>query len=127
MMQDLLSRKNELTAKEELVMRDLKLVQEMYARGYEFLPIDIYQADAQNFKIMDGKIMPALSTIEGLGEKVAETLMEEARKKPFISKKDLNERGKVSKTLIETMESLGIIQGLPETNQLNIFDLMNRS
>ncbi len=49
-------------------MKDMKIVQEMYARGYDFLPLDLYQADARRFKIIDGKLMPALNTIEGLGE-----------------------------------------------------------
>ena len=55
-------------------MKDMHIVQEMYARGFEFWPIDIYKAKAHHFQIIDGKLMPALSTIEGLGDKAADQL-----------------------------------------------------
>lgn len=66
-------------------MKDMKIVQEMYARGYDFLPLDLYQADARRFKIIDGKLMPALSTIEVL-EKAADAVMDAAKKENFYQK-----------------------------------------
>ena len=48
--------------------QDMHIVQEMYARGYEFLPIDIYKAKATKFQIIDGKLMPPFSSIDGMGE-----------------------------------------------------------
>ena len=53
----------------------MRIVQEMYARGYEFTPIDIYKASARNFQIIDGKLMPSLSSIDGLGEKAADGIV----------------------------------------------------
>ena len=47
-----------LSKKEQDTMKDMHIVQEMYARGYEFLPIDIYKAKATKFQIIDGKLMP---------------------------------------------------------------------
>lgn len=41
----------------------------------------------------------------------------------FLSKDDLRERAKVSKTVVETMSDLGLLDGMPEGNQLSIFDL----
>ena len=63
--------KNKRTAKDEDKLKDLKLVLEMYARGFEFMPIDIYVADDIRFQVIDGKIMPSLASIEGMGEKAA--------------------------------------------------------
>ncbi len=60
--------KNKRTAKDEDKLKDLKLVLEMYARGFEFMPIDIYVADDIRFQVIDGKIMPSLASIEGMGE-----------------------------------------------------------
>ena len=74
-----------LSKKEQDSMKDMKIVQEMYARGYDFLPLDLYQADARRFKIIDGKLMPALSTIEGLGEKAADAVMDAAKEGKFLS------------------------------------------
>ena len=72
-----------LTDKEKLTLRDLRIVQEMYARGYEFMPIDIYRAHATDFQVIDGKIMPSFASIDGMGEKAAIGLMEEAKKGKF--------------------------------------------
>ena len=60
--------------KEQDTLRDMRIVQEMYARGFDFVPIDIYRAKARHFQIIDGKLMPSLSSIDGLGEKAAEAI-----------------------------------------------------
>ncbi len=106
-------------------IRDMKIVQEMYARGFEFLPIDLYKADAHRFQIIDGKIMPSFSSIPGMGQKAAETLQEAAKQGEFMSKEDIRVRGKVSKTILDDMEALGLLSGLPETNQYDFFSLLN--
>lgn len=64
-----------LSKKEQDTYRDMKVVREMYARGFEFLPIDIYESGANRFKIKDGKLLPSLSTISGLGEKAPEAVV----------------------------------------------------
>ena len=63
-----------LSKKEQDTMKDMRIVQEMYARGYEFEPIDIYKAKATKFLIIDGKLMPPFSSIDGMGEKAAEAV-----------------------------------------------------
>ena len=100
----------------------MRIVQEMYARGFEFMKIDLYRAKARDFQIIEGKIMPALSSIEGLGEKAAYALEEEEGKGPFLSKDDLRQRAKISKTVVDLLEELGILDDLPESNQLSLFD-----
>ena len=104
-------------------MKDMRIVQEMYARGFEFLPVDIYRAKAHKFQIIDGKLMPSLSTIEGLGDKAADQLEEAAKDGPFLSKDDLRQRSKLSKTVVDLMSDLGLLGDLPESNQLSLFDL----
>lgn len=88
---------HEASKKDEDSLGDMKVVQEMYARGFEFLPIDIYTAKAHEFQIIDGKLMPSLDTIEGLGEKAADGLVEavQAQDGPFVSKNDLREKKQV--------------------------------
>lgn len=125
-MAELKRKKNnhEASKKDEDSLGDMKIVLEMYARGFEFLPLDIYTAKAHDFQIIDGKLMPSLDTIEGLGEKAADALVEAvaAQDGPFVSKNDLREKSKLSKTVIETMSDLGLLEGLPEDSQLSIFD-----
>ncbi len=118
-------RKETLTKKEQDTIKDMKIVQEMYARGFEFMPMDIFQAQAHLFQIIDGKLMPSLDSIEGLGDKAADAVVEAAKDGPFLSKDDLRQRTKVSKTVIDLMDDLGILGDLPESNQLSLFDERN--
>jgi DNA polymerase-3 subunit alpha (Gram-positive type) len=112
-----------LSEKEKGTLRDLKIVQEMYARGFEFVPLDIYQAKAKHFQIIDGKLMASLSTIDGMGDKAAVCVEEEAKKGPFLSRDDFRNRTKVSKTVTDLMDELGMLDALPESNQYSLFDL----
>ena len=114
----------QLANKEEEMLKDMKLVQEMYARGFEFEPIDLYRVAAHKFQIMGNKLMPALSTIDGMGDKAADALVDAAMDGPFLSKDDLRDRAKVSKTVVETMDDLGILGDIPESNQISLFDFM---
>jgi DNA polymerase-3 subunit alpha (Gram-positive type) len=113
-----------LSAKEKGTYDDMRLVQEMYARGFEFLPMDLYRSDARYFQIVDGKLLPPFNSLDGMGDTAAESLQIAASQSEFTSKNDLKNRGKVSSTIIENMERLGIIQGLPEDDQLSFFDYM---
>ena len=115
--------KNKRTAKDEDKLKDLKLVLEMYARGFEFMPIDIYVADDIRFQVIDGKIMPSLASIEGMGEKAAKQLKDAAGKGKFISKEDLQAHSKIGKSAIDKLSELGILDGMPDTNQLT-FDFV---
>ena len=121
-MKDYKSRSDSLSKKEQDTMKDMKIVQEMYARGFEFEPIDIFRAHSRNFQIFDGKIMPSLSSIDGLGEKAADAIVEAAKDGPFLSKDDFRMRTKASKTIIDLMSDLGLLGDLPESNQISLFD-----
>ena len=65
------------------LLREMKIADEMYARGYEFWPLDIYKAKAKDFQVIDGKIMPALTSIDGMGEKAAQQVEEAAKGEPL--------------------------------------------
>ena len=121
-MADYKRRSDSLSKKEQDTMKDMKIVQEMYARGFDFIPLDIFQAHSRNFQIVGDKIMPSLNSIEGLGEKAADAVMEAAKDGPFLSKDDFRVRTKVSKTVIDLMDSLHLLGDLPETNQISLFD-----
>ena len=113
-----------LSNKEEAAYSDMRIVQEMYARGYEFMPIDIFRAQSRSFQIIDGKLMPSINSIEGLGEKAADAIVEAVKDGPFLSKDDFRERTKVSKTVVDLMASMNLLGDLPESNQLSLFDLV---
>ena len=115
--------KDQTTKKEQDLIRDMRIVQEMYARGFEFMPIDVYRAKDKAFQIIDGKIMPSFSSIDGMGEKAAELAMLAAKDGAYTSLENFQNRTKVSKTLTDKMKELGILEGLPESDQLT-FDFL---
>ena len=112
-----------LSQKEQATLKDMHIVQEMYARGLTFEPIDIYKAKATKFLIIDGKLMPPFTSIEGMGEKAAEAVAEAAKDGLYLSKDDFRQRTKASKTVIDYMAKMGLFGDLPESNQLSLFDL----
>ena len=115
--------RKEASQKEEATYENMKLVQEMYARGFEFMPIDIFKAKAHEFQIVDGKLMPALDTIDGLGEKAADLIVEAVKDGPFLSREDFKNRCKVSQTVTDTMAELNLLGDIPATNQISLMDL----
>ncbi len=126
-MHDYERRKDTLSKKEQDTYKDMKIVQEMYARGFTFAPVDLYTAQAHRFQIVDGKLMPALDTIEGLGDKAADAVVLAARDGAFLSKDDFRNRTKVSKTVIDLMDDLGVFGDIPEANQISLFDFAKSS
>ena len=122
-MSDYQKRSDSLSKKEQDTLKDMKIVQEMYARGFEFLPIDLYKSKASRFEIVDGKLLPPFSSIDGMGEIAAEAVEAAAVDGPYLSRDDFRQRTKVSKTVIDLMNDLGIFGDLPESNQLSLFDL----
>ncbi len=122
LMADYKSRLDSLSNKEKDAYADMRVVQEMYARGFEFEPIDIFKAKSRDFQIINGRLMPSLNSIEGLGEKAADGIVAAAKDGPFLSRDDFRERTKVSKTIVDLMASLGLLGDLPESNQISLFD-----
>ncbi|MDD6207404.1 MAG: PolC-type DNA polymerase III [Clostridiales bacterium] len=114
----------EISKKEEDVLKDMKIVREMYARGFEFVPIDIYSAKAKHFQIVGDKLMPSLSTIDGMGDKAAIQVEEEAKKGRFLSRDDFKNRCKVSQTVVDAMGEMGLLEGLPHSNQMSLMDFI---
>lgn len=116
--------KEQLSKKEQDTLKDMRTVQEMYARGFEFLPIDICKANASKFTIINGKIMPALTSISGLGEKAAQSMADAIRKGEVSCVDDLKAKTFVGEKMLNELDRLGIFGNLPKSNQLSLFDMM---
>jgi DNA polymerase-3 subunit alpha (Gram-positive type) len=123
-MADFKKRSNILTKKEQDTFKDMRIVQEMYVRGFQFLPIDIYTAKAHAFQIIDGKLMPSLSTIDGLGDKAADGVVEAAKLGVFLSRDDFKVRCRVSSTVVDNMAKMGLLGELPMSNQMSLLDFL---
>ncbi|MGV8163587.1 MAG: PolC-type DNA polymerase III [Alkaliphilus sp.] len=112
---------NKLTAKEKNTVNVLEVALEMLLRNITLLKVDLYKSDATKFLIVDGKLLPPLKTLEGLGHNVAIKIQEEAKKSEFISIEDIKQRTKATKTAIEALKIHGCLDGLSDTNQLSLF------
>ncbi len=121
-MNDYRKRLDSLTQREEEQYRDMRIAEEMYARGIEMLPIDLYKSKATTFSIEDSKLRPCFTSIDGLGESVGRQIEEEAARGRFLSKEDFRSRCKVGKSTCEILDNFGILKGIPETDQISLFD-----
>ncbi|WP_404409228.1 PolC-type DNA polymerase III [Jeotgalibacillus malaysiensis] len=107
--------------KEKSLLTVLELCLEMVERGYTFKQVDLYKSDAKEFKIEGNSLIPPFNAIPGLGTNAAINIVEARKNGEFLSKEDLQKRGKVSKTIIEYLDSQGCLAGLPDQNQLSLF------
>lgn len=114
------------TNKETSVLETLKLSLEATARGFKFGNIDIEKSDGKNFILAeDGKtLICPFRTLDGLGDSVANKIIEERNIKPFYSIEDFGLRGHVNGTTVDKLRSLGVFGNLPETSQLSLFDFV---
>ena len=113
-----------LTDLERNEYSDMMMVREMFKRGYDFNPINLIKTKARQFQVIDGRIMPSWSCIDGLGEKAADQIEDAVKKGPFVSKDDFKQRTGASKNVTDYLSSLGILSDLPESSQMSIFDFM---
>lgn len=113
--------KNELTATKEDEATLLEILIEMNLRGIHMLPIDIYQSDAVDYKIVNDRILPPLNSLPGVGTNAALAFVKARKGGPFISQDDMIRR-KVAKGVVETLRSIGCLNGLPETSQVTLFE-----
>lgn len=112
---------NERNVKESELYYVLQIIYEMFLRGCEFLPIDLYKSDALKYKVEDGKIRLPFSSLKGIGTIAAQSLADGAKKGEYISVEEVVQRAKVSKTVIDMMKKVGVLNGLQETNQITLF------
>ena len=111
------------TANEKDLYTILEICQEMYERGIEFLPVDLYKSHAKKFRKIDGKILPPLNAFPGVGDAAAESIAEAAAQGEFISQEDLKNRSGANKAVIEVLEKNGVLKSLPESSQIGMFDM----
>ena len=109
------------TKKDQDTYSVLEIVLEMYERGLNFLPIDLYESDAVKFKVTEEGIIPPLNSIPGLGTVAAQGIGEARKEGEFMSIDDLRIRSKIGKSTIEMLQNAGCLQGMSESNQISLF------
>jgi len=113
------------TAVEDDQMIVLELCHEFCKRGFRFLPMDIYKSSVKSFQIEDDGLRPPFMALNGVGEAAAQSIADEREKEPFMSQEDISIRcGKASSAVLQSLRDIGALDGLPESNQLDLFASM---
>lgn len=116
-----------MSANEKSLYTILEICLEMYERGIEFLPADLYESHAKKFKKVGNAILPPLNAFAGVGESAAEAIMTAAQKGKFLSREDLKNRSGVTKAVIETLAENGVLNSLPETSQIDFLGMLSEA
>ncbi|MCH4888761.1 PolC-type DNA polymerase III [Acidaminobacter sp. JC074] len=111
-----------LSKKEQDILAIAEVVYEFYARGFKVGRVDLYKSHSDNFIVTEDGLLPPLRALQGVGENAARSIMEIRDTSEIMSKDDLRKRAKVTKTVIETLDAHGCLQGMSATNQLSLFD-----
>ncbi|MBA2174073.1 PolC-type DNA polymerase III [Halobacillus locisalis] len=109
------------TPKEKNLVTVLELSLEMCERGYGFKNVDLYRSSATEFLVEDNQLIPPFNAVDGLGTNAAINIVNAREDGEFLSKQDLRERSKISKTVLEYLDNFGCLEGMPDENQLSLF------
>ena len=109
--------------KDAETLTTLESCYEFYLRGFNFANIDLYESEAEQFKIVDEKTLrPPFITISGLGEAAAHDLAEQRKSRDFISIDDIFAACPgVNKTNLDKLKQLGALRDLPDSSQMSLF------
>lgn len=118
---NLLAMGNDRSAKDEGTLTMLQIIHECQARGFEFLPVDLYKSHYKLYEVEDGRIRLPFMALKGVGEAAAKSLWEEAKSESFISADDISNRAGVSSAVVETLRAAGALGDLPATSQVTFF------
>lgn len=120
-MKEINDKGNDASAKEKNLLTILELANEMLERGFKFKMVDIEKSDASDWLIDGDSLIAPFRAVPGLGLNVAKQIVAAREERPFLSKEDLAERGKVSQTLIDFLTDNHVLDKLPDENQLSLF------
>jgi len=118
---EILAKGNDAPPKEKNVLTVLQVTLEMYERGFSLQNVDLYKSEAAEFIVEDETLIPPFNAVDGLGTNAAFNIVKVREEGEFLSKEDLRDRSKISKTVIEYLDHLGCLEGMAEKNQLSLF------
>ena len=113
---------NEATTKELNKATVLELVIEFYERGFNFVPMNLYESDAKKFKVTDKGLLPPFDTLQGLGLSVAQSIVEGRKDGEFNTIEEFKSRTSAGASIVEFLKENGVLKGIPESDQLSLFD-----
>ncbi len=117
-----LGHREKISAAEKEMLVTLEVCHEFYRRGFKFDDIDLYESDAIDFLITENGLLPPFTSIPGLGEVAARSIMEQRKIKKFLSVEEIQSRcAKVSKAVVELLDENGALGNIPKSSQISLF------
>ena len=111
-----------ISAAEKEMMTTLEVCHEFYRRGFTFEPMDVYKSDATRFLVTETGLIPPFTSMPGIGEQAALSIVEERKNGKFLSAEELIVRcPKASKAVVELLEQIGALGSMPKTTQMTLF------
>lgn len=120
-LQEIQSKGLDATPKEKNLNTVLEISLEMCERGYNFKNVDLYRSSATDFLVEGNELIPPFNAVDGLGTNAAINIVNARKDGEFLSKQDLRERSRISKTVLEYLDGFGCLEGMPDENQLSLF------
>src|SRR5699024_9782521 len=120
-MKEITDQGNDASPKEKNLLTVLHVCLEMYERGYSFQNVDLYRSAAAEFIVEEDSLIPPINAVDGIGTNATYNVVAVREDGEFLSKQDLRERSKISKTVVEYLDQLGCLEGMAEENQLSLF------
>ncbi|SER07357.1 DNA polymerase-3 subunit alpha [Gracilibacillus ureilyticus] len=118
---DIIAKGNDASPKEKNLLTVLELALEMNERGFHFQKVDLYRSSATEFIVEGDSLIPPFNAVDGLGTNAAINIAKAREDGEFLSKEDLRERSRISKTVLEYLDQHGCLEGMEEKNQLSLF------
>ena len=112
---------NDAPPKEKTLLTVLEVSLEMCERGFHFQKVDLYRSSATEFIVDGNSLLPPFNVVEGLGTNAALNIVKAREDGEFLSKEDLRERSRISKTVLQYLDEHGCLEGMEEKNQLSLF------
>lgn len=112
---------NDASPKEKNLLTVLEISLEMNERGFSFAKVDLYKSSATDFLVEDNTLIPPFNAVDGLGTNAALNIVKAREEGEFLSKEDLRERSRISKTVLEYLDNHGCLDGMADANQLSLF------
>ncbi|MDC3416365.1 PolC-type DNA polymerase III [Aquibacillus salsiterrae] len=119
--EEILMKGNDASPKEKNLLTVLELALEMNERGFSFQKVDLYRSSATDFIVDGNTLIPPFNAVDGLGTNAALNIVKAREEGEFLSKEDLRERSRISKTVLEYLDNHGCLEGMADANQLSLF------
>ncbi|SDJ71711.1 PolC-type DNA polymerase III [Sediminibacillus albus] len=119
--QEITAKGNDASPKEKNLLTVLEISLEMNARGFSFQKVDLYKSSATDFLVEGDTLIPPFNAVDGLGTNAALNIVKARKEGEFLSKEDLRERSRISKTVLEYLDNHGCLEGMADANQLSLF------